>query len=319
MAAVACGGADDGGERNVSPGVQPDAGQNTPPQSNDSGAQQGGQPGQTSMGGQGGTMSGGGTGNDAGTTVPSADAGMPDLGANSQGDTFLRADTLVLKAPNMYVQVPLLGAQDVTMDGQNALNTALTSDDDSNDFIDMSMLLRFLKTSDPKVGSGQVTPGGAVCQWPIGPDMKCGPDKTFPFQTPALEHANAGQTCTLTGTQESVPAPCFTTTPASLTMQLPILGAVPLQDGQIVGSWDGANIKSGFVRGFLPKTVAAQTKLGAGVPPLLAVFNIKMGTPLINFFSEAQIGQNAKGEAGWWVVMSYTAKPVKFDPALPVP
>jgi hypothetical protein len=323
MAAVACGGSDDGGERNVSPGVQPDSGQTTPPLSNDGGAQ-GGQPGQTSDGGggQGATMgggtTGGGTTGDAGT-ASAADAGKPDLGENSQGDTFLRADTLVLKAPNMYVQVPLLGAQDVTNDGQNALNTALTSDDDADDFVDMSMLLRFLNTSDPKAASGKVTPGGAMCQWPIGPDMKCGPDKTFPFQSPPLEYTNASQPCALTGTQETAPAPCFATTPASLTMQLPILGAVPLQDGQIVGSWDGANIKNGFVRGFLPKTVAAQTKLGAGVPPLLAVFNIKMGTPLINFFSEAQIGQNAKGEAGWWVVMSYTAKSAKFDPALPVP
>jgi len=206
----------------------------------------------------------------------------------------------------------------VTVDGQNALNTALTTDEDADDFIDMSMLMRFLKTSDPKTGSGKVTPGGALCQVPL-PDAPCGPDKTFPFQSPPLEYANATQPCALAGTQEMAPPPCFSTTPASLTMQLPILGAVPLQDGQLVGSWDGESIKNGFVRGFLPKTVAAATKLGAGVPPILAVFNIKMGTPLINFFSEAQIGQNAKGEAGWWVLMSYTAKPAKFDPALPVP
>jgi hypothetical protein len=31
------------------------------------------------------------------------------------------------------------------------------------------------------------------------------------------------------------------------------------------------------------------------------------------------MGKNAKGEDGWWIVMSYTAKPAIFDPDLKVP
>jgi hypothetical protein len=97
-------------------------------------------------------------------------------------------------------------------------------------------------------------------------------------------------------------------------MQLPILGAVPLQDGQIVGTWDGANISNGLVRGFLPKTVGAATKLGEGLPAFLVLAGIQAGAPLSNFLEDAQLQKNARGEDGWWFLLSYTAKAAKFKP-----
>jgi hypothetical protein len=295
---VGGGSATDGG---ATGSIQPGNGQQNPPANNMQPA------------GTGGTNPPvvSGTTADAGTTpVPT---GPVDLGQDSAGDTFLRADTLLLKAPNLYATLIILRT-DVTADGQNALNTALTTDGDSDGFVDMSMLLRFLKTNDPKSANGMVTPGGAMCPLPLGPGAACSPDKTFPFQAPPLSYANATQPCTLVGAQESAPAPCFATTPASLTMQLPILGAVPLQDGQIVGTWDGANISNGFVRGFLPKTVAAATKLGAGLPEFLVLAGIKEGAPLSNFLADAQLQKNARGEDGWWFLLSYTAKAAKFNP-----
>jgi len=302
----ACGG-DTDDSQNVSATPSAEAGA---PQGTLGGMQQsGGQPAGSGAVDAGTTT---GAASDAGgTNTPSVPA---DLGQDSQGDTFFRADTLVLKAPNLFATLLIIRA-DVTADGQAALNAALTGDDDMNGFIDMSLLLRFLKTTNPKGADGQVTPGGADCPAPLSPDSACGPDKTFPFQTPALTYANSTQACVLAGAPESAAAPCFSTTPASLTMQLPILGAVPLQDGQIVGTWDGANISNGFVRGFLPKTVAAATKLGEGLPAFLTLAGIKAGAPLSNFLSDAQMQKNARGEDGWWFLMSYTAKPAKFEAA----
>lgn len=313
--ALACGGGgDDDGQKNVNPGgndastnPQPtnDSGTNNPQPTNDAGTN----PQPTS---------------DAGTNPqPVVDAGPVDLGQDSKDDTFLRADTLVLNAPNLYVPLVTLGinlgTRDATQDGQNTLNDGLTKDANGDGFVDMSMLLRFLKTSDPKTGSGTLAPGGAVCPMPLGPDKACGADKTFPFQSPPLNYANAAQPCMVQGTQESSPAPCFATTPASLTMQLPILGAVPLEEAQVVGTWDGGNVKNGFVRGFLTKTSAAATKLGAGVPDWLGLVGVKQGDPLTKFVSDMQIGKNSKGEDGWWFLMTYTAKAAKFDPAAKVP
>lgn len=312
-AAIACGGAGDD-DPNGMPGA-PDGGQMV---ASDSGSPMGGQVGggQTGGGQTGGGQTGGGQtgGGDAGTPV--VDAGPVDLGEDSKGDTFFRADTLVLRAPNVYAT--LLFKIDVTTDANNSANTVLTTDENADGFVDMSLLLRFLKTSDPKGANGNVTTGGAMCQMPLGPDKPCGPDKTFPFQA-ALTHTNSTQACVLTGTQEMAAAPCFSTAPASLTLQLPILGAVPLQDGQIIGTWEGANISNGRVRGFLPKTVAKATKLGEGVPPILAPFGIKTGAELAALFSDAQLQKNDKGEDGWWILMNYTAKPASFDPALKVP
>jgi hypothetical protein len=248
---------------------------------------------------------------DAGTPMPT---GPVDLGQNSAGDSFFRADTLVLKAPNLYATLLILRT-DVTADGQNALNAALANDDDKDGFVDMSLLLRFLNTKDPKTGSGQVTPGGAACAAPLAAEPACGPEQTFPFQTPPVAFANATQACGLTGAMESAPPPCFHTTPASLTMQLPILGAVPLQDGEVIGTWDGANIANGYVRGFLPKTVAMATKLGDGLPEFLILAGIQKGAPLSNFLNDSQLAKNARGEDGWWFLLSFTAKPAKFTPA----
>lgn len=285
-----------------------------------SGGQQGG--GATNpMGGgaqqPGGTTAGTGsmpvTGGGADASTPAMPTGPVDLGQDSQGDTFFRADSLVLKSPNLYATLLILRT-DVTADGQNAVNAALVGDDDKDGHVDMNLMLRFLKTKDPKAGNGQVTPGGALCPFPLAAETPCTPDQTFPYQTPALSYANATQACALTGTMESSPAPCFSTSLASLTMQLPILGAVPLQDGQVVGTWDGANIGNGFVRGFLPKTVAAATKLGEGLPAFLTLAGIKAGAPLTNFLSDAQLQKNARGEDGWWFLLSFTAKPAKFSP-----
>lgn len=319
----ACGGGDDGTVQNMNtmPGAdggapivsQPGGGNTTNPLGS------GMQP--ANPGGTMGASMGGGT--PGGTNTGTPDAGMStgtpmptgpvDLGQNSQGDTFFRADTLLLKSPNLYATLLILRT-DVTADGQNALNAALVGDDDKDGFVDMSLLLRFLNTKDPKTGSGQVTPGGALCAAPLAAEPACGPEATFPFQTPPVMFANATQACGLTGAMESAPAPCFHTTPASLTMQLPILGAVPLQDGEIIGTWDGANISNGYVRGFLPKTVAMATKLGDGLPEFLVLAGIQKGAPLSNFLNDNQLTKNARGEDGWWFLLSYTAKPAKFTP-----
>lgn len=89
-----------------------------------------------------------------------------------------------------------------------------------------------------------------------------------------------------------------------------------MQDGQVIGTWDGQNISSGRVRGFLPKTVAAVTKLGEGLPPAFALLGVKAGAPLTNFLSDRELQKNARGEDGWWFLVNYTAKPAKFDPTV---
>ena len=316
-ALVACG--DSGGDSNAGP-----TGQNDP-------AQTGGTQGGTLPGADGAvaTPGGGGapgsseSGLDAGAGVGATDAaslqvidtGPPDLGEDSEGDRFYRADTLVLKSPNMYVTVFLLGKTLATSDAQNALNDSLTKDGDGNGFVDLSLMLRFLDTIDPPTTAmGQLTPGGALCPLPLAYDSACGPEETFPFQRPPVMFTNQTQACALGGTQESAPPPCFITTPASLTMQLPILGAVPLQDGQVIGTWDGGNITGGFVRGFLPKSIAQATKLGDGLPSWLELAGVKAGAPLTDFLDDSEAGTNNQGEVGWWFLMTFTAKQASFNP-----
>ena len=207
---------------------------------------------------------------------------------NSAGDSFFRADTMVLRSPNLFLKI--LFETNITAAGQDALNATLTTDSDMNGFVDTSLVLRFVNTKTPSMTNAQLTPGGALCPLPIDPARACGPDATFPFYAPAVDYAN-GQSCPLLGTQEMAAGSCFASTPASIVIQLPILGAVPLQDGQVIGSWDGTGISNGRVRGFLPKTVAAVTKLGDGLPEAFALVGIAKGAPLTDFLSDRELSK----------------------------
>jgi hypothetical protein len=248
--------------------------------------------------------------------LPQVDAGPPDLGMNSQGDTFFRADTLVLKQPNLYAALFL----NVTGDVQGIVNEGLTKDVDNDRVVDLSLLIRFLKTSDPKAANSEITIGGGRCPFPAAPDVACGPEPVFPFQSPGVSYTN-GQNCMLMETTEVAAGACFASALTSLAVNMPLLGPVPLQDGQVVGSWQDGGIVGGRVRGFLSKAVATTTKLPTDLSAIPEIYRLLLtaGGPIIDHLSNNEVSKNARGEEGWWFVFEFTAKPAKFNPALTTP
>jgi hypothetical protein len=281
----------------------------------------GGQPGGTAQPGGvaqpgGGALPGGGPAQPGGVTTPGGGqpGAAPDLGMNSQGDTFFRADTLVLLKPTLVHDLTGLGFPKlpVTEQAQGIINDALTQDSDADGRVDASLLVRFLRTADPKVSDGDTTIGGGRCVFPLTPAAACGPEQLFPFQSPGITYHN-GQNCMLQETSDVAPGACFASVRASITMNIPLLGPIPLEDGQVIGSWQDGAIVNGRVRGFLSKSVAAVTKLPADLTGY-EILNIVPGMPVSNFLPDNEIGKNSRGEDGWWFVLSYTAKAAKFDP-----
>jgi hypothetical protein len=252
--------------------------------------------------------------------LPQVDAGPPDLGMNSQGDTFFRADTLALKQPQLVVNVPFLGCQSVTSDVQAIVNDGLAKDNDNDLVVDLSLLIRFLKTTDPKATNGEITIGGGRCPFPATPDGACGPEPIFPFQSPGVAYTN-GQNCMLLETTEVSAGACFASALTSLAVNMPLLGPVPLQDGQVTGTWQDGSIVNGHVRGFLSKAVAMTTKLPTDLSAIPIEYRLVLtaGGPIIDHLCATELSKNARGEDGWWFVFDFAAKPAKFKPAATTP
>jgi hypothetical protein len=153
----------------------------------------------------------------------------------------------------------------------------------------------------------------------VSPTSACGPEPTLPFQSPGLAYTN-GQSCALEDTTIVAAAPCFASVRSALTVNVPLLGSIPLEDGQVIGTWQTGAISQGHVRGFLSKAVADTLILPPGTPNVLDI--IKEGIPVsssLNDLAGSAITKNARGEDGWWIQLSFEAQPATFDPALPAP
>lgn len=100
-------------------------------------------------------------------------------------------------------------------------------------------------------------------------------------------------------------------------MNLPLFGAVPLDDAQVIGTWaDGGEggIRTGWVRGFVSDETAMATTIQGEVPSHLALFDIQTGATLEIFLPEAQEA-GPGGASGWWFLAELSAKPARFEMA----
>lgn len=245
----------------------------------------------------------------------------------SADDQFFRVDRFLLKSPGVVLRPAGLEVS-VTGQAQTGITDALVSDidpDNNNDgevdegdgdgFVDLSLLVRFLGTESPASEAGRTTFGGGACPHPYAREIACGPSPELPFQARTASYTNRAD-CELDGTSHVAAGPCFITQKGGIMLTLPLLGDIPLEEGQVVGAWvdEGrGGIESGAIRGFLPQSVAEATKLGAELPPLAVSLGIKVGTPLAEFLPKAQRTTNSAGTDGWWFHIEFSAKPAIFD------
>lgn len=270
------------------------------------------------------------SGSDSGRPATGGDGGQatPDGPPAGSGDSvFFRADSLVLRSPEIVLQVGLelpIGDQ-----AQTHLNEALGADSDPDNngngladtgdgdgFVDLSMLLRFDQTGQPALGEGgQMLIGAGLCPYPYSASAVCEPNPEAPFREPALRYTNEVD-CALDGTSRVASGRCFSTDKEHLELSLPLLGRLPLEHGQVIGAWvdDGqGGIVNGEIRGFLTEQAAKDTKL-VMIPAHVAVLGIQNGSPVTDFFPIAREKDEA-GTPGWWFAVSFTAKPARFEAA----
>jgi hypothetical protein len=258
-----------------------------------------------------------------------ADGSTPASG----GDSFFRVDSFTLKAPGVVLRPAGLEVR-VTNQAQMGVDDALVSDTDpdkngdgqadsgdGDGLVDLSLLIRFVGTTAPASKVGKTTFGGGSCPHPYTPERVCGANAELPFQTQTTSYTN-GNNCALDGASHVAMGPCFTTQKSAITLTLPLLGDVPLEQGQVVGAWANegkGGIVQGAIRGFLSESIARATKLGSDLPPLAVSLDIKPGTALAEFLPNAERSMNAEGTPGWWFLIQFSAKPALFDAAATLP
>lgn len=268
--------------------------------------------------GPGGGGSGGSQGGEDGSNTGET---PPDL---SDDDTFYRADTLKLLKPGLVTK-PLGGLvqPSITPAAQSAVDDSLVRDTEPDDgdgvqddgdgdgYVDLNAIIRFLGKVDPKSEGGIVTAGAGLCPYPYDSSRVCGPLRLGPFQNPA-RYKNS-QDCALDGTDKRASGPCFSSEKGDFAVNIQLIGAVPLADTQVIGSWvdnGRGGIANGWIRGFLSEEVARRTKAPEQLPLAATLLGITGGTPLIQFLADADKQQNP---AGWWFLVQYSAKSALYD------
>jgi hypothetical protein len=262
---------------------------------------------------------------DAGTTAePPKEPFKPPTGSQ---ELLLRTDSFLFNSPEIVLR-PFGREAPVTAEVQKSINASLVSDTtpdnnmdglanagDGDGVVDMNLIFRFRASGPATVNAGSIETGSALCKHPFDPSQSCPTDPAGPFQKIAEKYENQTD-CKLAGTTEVATGPCFVTEVGRMMLELPLLGPVPLEEAQLVGSWaDGGagGIKNGFVRGFLSQEVARATKLGSDLPALAVALDIKPGTELALFFSDGALKTNSAGVPGWWFAIRFSAKPISME------
>lgn len=260
-----------------------------------------------------------GGGNDGTGANGDGDGGELEVPALSADDTFYRCDTLKLILPHLVTKP--LGTKDpafqtdITGSAQGEVNKALVEDNEPNDegdgYVDLNAMIRFLGKVDTSQPGGFVTAGAGLCPFPYDASQVCGPLKLGPFQDTAA-YSN-GKDCTLEGSSEMASGSCFAAAKGPRTVNIQLIGPVPLEDTQVIGAWADAGkagIEDGWIRGFLPEDVAMATKLPEQVPLAALALGIRGGAPLSDFLADKDKQQSPPG---WWFTLKYTAKPALYD------
>lgn len=261
------------------------------------------------------------SGDDDDDDVATVDGG----GGVIDGDaTAFRIDRFELRDPHIYID--LLGCTDVTDeavggDGLNdVLQTMITTDDDGDGLLDLSMILVF-RPLDQDSAEGVVQSGVVECTAPLA-STTCQPIE--PLEPTAFTNTQSG-TCLapFPGTTSSAgyspgvsaaSAPCFTTNAQDIEFDF---GGVPatLAGNQSSATYTGSpatTLTSGNVRAFISEADAAAVLLpieGVGDIPLIDL--LPGSSTNCALHDDRDTGPDGVTR-GWWFYFDFSARKVPW-------
>ncbi len=241
-----------------------------------------------------------------------------------------RAADLDLRDPHVFLNVPGFGCQDFTDNPaggglipslNSQLAAAVTGDGDGDLLLDLSVLFGF-RPLDVLAADGRLDRGLGACTAPFAGTTCDWQRPPIPVTADYDGLAAGGCLAPHPGTTSgyspapAVPvAPCFTSTPQQVTLELigTTLDLIASQaGGEFLGAPPPASIEEGLLLGFLTETAANSILLPAELP-------IVGGQP-VSVLLPGGTGNCAAGddrdvhggESGWWFYLDYRAEPVPF-------
>lgn len=248
--------------------------------------------------------------------------------------TAFRFTDLDLMDPHAFANI--LGCRDITNGsffGQDLLNpileTSITTDDDMDGLLDLSLLLVFRPLNQSTaagmmMGSGDIIE--ADCTAPASTTSCTRPMGSMPIASFTFTNQASG-TClgtTVGGSSVVRPysppvavpgGPCFVSSAQSITIDIAGIN-IPLIDAQIAGTYVGSpatGVSNGLLRGFLTQAAARTTTLPASLPliggaTLESVLRGGMG----NCQSGSDIDTHPTAGAGWWMFLNFDGSTVPY-------
>ncbi len=235
--------------------------------------------------------------------------------------TAFRVDWMALRDPHMYVRV-LFSCYDVTDDGpfgsdsvNDQLNASIQGDDDSDGWLDLSLVLVMRPLDQSATYSGPSDFYSALCTVPMDGTV-CHEDPNNPGESTTYANQGSG-TClepyagTTSGYSPAVvsttaPPVCFDT--GHLEIRLVLSGTtVVLHDSEIAAVYDAdpaTGLISGLVRGFISEAEAQNIDVDLG----------SLGTqPLSSLLQPDACGDGDDRDVGldgstvgWWFYLNFT-------------
>jgi hypothetical protein len=267
------------------------------------------------------------------------DPGGDSSDASDASDTAVmyRVSELVLRDPHIAVEAPFIGCIDLTdeaapMDLAPSVNsmiaTSITTDDDADGDLDLSLLMFMNPLDSAPGGSGQIRIGDGRCSSPLASTV-CRVDADDPLQDSTYANSAAGATenCLdpLDGTTSdyspavsSVTPDCYVSDGVDLVLDIGGI-MVELESARVSAQYSvGAGavaMVGGLIRGFMSEQRASEITLPDDLPVVggQPVDSILPGSGSgCSPIDARDIGPDGSTQ-GWWFYLNFEAGAVDTD------
>ena len=241
--------------------------------------------------------------------------------------TVFRVNWIALRDPHMFIR-PLFTCYDCTDNAvlgnpsvNTQMNTNITTDEDADGLLDLSLVLVFRPLDQTALYTGPADAGEAACSAPMASTV-CDVDPVNPLRSTTIANLGSG-TClapyagtvrpfTPAVTDAVAPPVCFTT---DLTDIVLIISGTPVVLGhaQFAANYGGdpaTQLIGGLIRGFMSEAQAQATQVDLGA----------LGTrPLSDLLQPDACGTGDDRDydldgttRGWWFYLNFTAVQVTW-------
>ena len=275
---------------------------------------------------------------DASDSSDAADASdASDSSDAADAAMMYRVSELILRDPHIAVEAPFIGCIDLTDEGapmdlapsvNSMISTSITTDDDADGDLDLSLLMFVNPLDSTPGGSGAIRIGDGRCTSPMASTV-CRVDASDPLQDSTYANSEAGATenCLepLDGTTSnyspsvsSVAPDCYVSEGVDLVLDIGGImfelesASVSAQYSAVAG---GISMVGGLIRGFMSEQRASEITLPDDLPIVggQPVDSILPGSSSgCSTIDARDVGPDGSTQ-GWWFYLNFEAGAVETN------